>query len=146
MTLLKKAINNPDKKIGDRFVDSCITELKECTSLMNALTFLVEMDLNTAIDILEKQKKALKDKVYNEFNPQETKGTPIGFITLDKSTTCGLFDNWYGAGSMLEIECERDIKLPLHFIDRIDTDSRIQSVYGLSYECWGDTVKEKKIA
>ena len=83
--------------------------------------------------------------MYNEYNPQETKGAPLGYITLDKSTTCGLFDTWNGSGSMLEIECEKDIVLPLHFIDRIDTDSRIQSVYGLSYECWGNTVKEKKI-
>lgn len=146
LTLLKKAINNPDKKTGDKFVDSCITELENCCSLMNALTFLVEMDLNTAIDILEKQKQALEDKVYDEYNPQETKGAPLGYITLDKSTTCGLFDNWYGSGSMLEIECEKDIKLPLHFIDRIDTDKTIQSVYGLTSECWGDTVKEKKLA
>ena len=145
LTLLKKAIKNPDKKTGDRFVDSCITELEECSSHMNALTFLVEMDLNTAINIMEKQKSALKDKVYNEYNPQETKGAPLGYITFDSSVTCGLFDTWNGSGSMLDIQCEKDIKLPLHFIDRIDTDSRIQSVYGLTSECWGSSVKETKI-
>lgn len=146
LTLLKKAINHSEKKTGNHFVDSCITELEEATCHMTALTFLVEMDLNTAIDILEKQKKALKDKVYNEYHPNETKGAPLGYITLDESTSCGLFDTWNGGGSLLEIELEKDVKLPLHLIDRIDTDDRIQSVYGLSYECWGDTIKEQKIA
>lgn len=146
LTLLKKAIDNPEKETGDKFVDSCITELEEATCHMTALTFLVEMDLNTAIDILEKQREALKNKVYDEYRPNETKGAPLGFITLDKSTTCGLFDTWNGGGSLLEIELEKDVKLPLHLIDRIDTDDTIQRTYGLSYECWGDTIKEAKIA
>lgn len=146
LTLLKKAIDNPEKETESRFVNSCITELENATCNMCALTFLVQMDLNTAIDIIEKQKQALKDKVYNEYYPNEVKGTPLGYITLDKSTTCGLFDNWNGGGSMLEISCEKDIKLPLHLIDRIDTDDYIQKVYGLSYECWGNDIKEQKIA
>lgn len=146
LTLLKKAINNPEKKTDNYFVDSCITELEEATCHMTALTFLVQMDLNTAIHILEKQKEALKNKVYNEYHPNEVKGAPLGYITLDKSTTCGLFDNWNGGGSLLEISCEKDVKLPLHLIDRICTDDYIQKVYGLFYECWGDDIKEQKIA
>lgn len=146
LTLLKKAIDHPEKETGDKFVDSCITELEEATCHMTALTFLVEMDLNNAIDIIEKQREALKNKVYNEYHPNETKGAPLGFITLDAFTTCGLFDTWNGGGSMLEIELERDVKLPLHLIDRIDTDDTIQRTYGLSHECWGDNIKEVKIA
>ena len=146
LTLLKKAINHPEKKTGNSFVDSCITELENATCNMTALTFLVQMDLNTAIDILEKQKEALKNKVYNEYHPNEVKGAPLGYITLDKSTTCGLFDAWNGGGSLMEIELEKDVKLPLHLIDRIDMDDTIQRAYGLTYECWGDTIKEQKIA
>ena len=146
LTLLKKAIDHPEKKTGNRFVDSCITELEEATCHMTALTFLVQMDLNTAIDIIEKQKEALKNKVYNEYHPNETKGAPLGYITLSKDTTCGLFDTWNGGGSLMEIELEKDVKLPLHLIDRIDMDGTIQSAYGLSGDCWGDTIKEQKIA
>ena len=146
LTLLKKAIDHPEKKTGNRFVDSCITELEEATCNMCALTFLVQMDLNTAIDIIEKQKEALKNKVYNEYHPNETKGAPLGYITLDNSTTCGLFDTWNGGGSLLEIELEKDVKLPLHLIDRINTQDRMQHAYALCEECWGDTIKEVKVA
>ena len=146
LTLLKKAIANPEKKTESRFVNSCITELENATCHMTALTFLVQMDLNTAIDIIEKQKTALENKVYNEYHPNEVKGNPIGTVTLDSSTTCGLFDAWNGGGSVLEIELEKDVKLPLHLIDRINTDDYIQSVYGLCGDCWGDTIKEQKIA
>ena len=146
LTLLKKAIDNPERKTGNRFVDSCITELEEATCNMCALTFLVQMNLNTAIDIIEKQKEALKNKVYNEYHPNETKGAPLGYITLDNSTTCGLFDNWNGGGSLLEIALEKDVKLPLHLIDRINTQDRMQHAYALCEECWGDTIKEQKIA
>ena len=113
---------------------------------MTALTFLVQMDLNTAINIIEKQKEALKGKVYNEYHPNEVKGAPLGYITLSKDTTCGLFDTWNGGGSLMEIELEKDVKLPLHLIDRIDTDGTIQSAYGLCDDCWGDDIKEVKVA
>lgn len=146
LTLLKKAINNPEKKTDNRFVDSCITELEEATCHMTALTFLVQMDLNTAIDIIEKQREALQNKVYNEYHPNETKGAPLGYITLSKDTTCGLFDTWHGGGSLMEIALEKDVKLPLHLIDRINTDDFIQSAYGLCSECWGDDIKEVKVA
>lgn len=146
LTPLKKAIDRTEEKTGNHFVDSCITELEEATCHMTALTFLVQMDLNTAIDIIEKQREALKNKVYNEYHPNKTKGAPLGYITLSKDTTCGLFDTWNGGGSLMEIELERDVKLPLHLIDRINTDSTIQSVYGLCSECWGDDIKEVKVA
>lgn len=146
VTMLKKAIDRPEKKTGNRFVDSCITELEESTTHMTALTFLVQMDLNTAINILEKQREALKNKVYSEYHPNEVKGEPLGHITLDKSVTCGLFDTWNGGGSLMEIELEKDVKLPLHLIDRIETDDTIQRAYGLCESCWGDDIKDVKVA
>lgn len=146
LTLLKKAINYPEKKTDNRFVDSCITELEEATCHMCALTFLVQMNLNTAINIIEKQKEALKNKVYNEYHPNEVKGAPLGYITLGKDTSCGLFDTWNGGGSLLEIELEKDVKLPLHLIDRINTQDRMQHAYALCEECWGDDIKDVKVA
>ena len=146
LTLLKKAIEHPEKETESKFVNSCISELENATCYMTALTFLVQMDLNTAIDILEKQREALKNKVYNEYHPNEVKGLPLGYITLDSDVTCGLFDNWNGGGSNLDITLEKDVKLPLHLIDRIETDDYIQKVYGLCSSCWGNDIKEEKIA
>lgn len=143
--LLQKEITKSDHySNGDckesKFVSSCITELVNLPSYMGALTFLVEMNLQDAIKILQTLKD--NEKNYSWYNPQDTKDCPFGYVTLDKSTECGLYDRWNGSGSVLEIELERDVKIPLHFITSIDTDDDIQRVYGLCGSCWKDTVKE----
>lgn len=124
------------------FVASCITELVNLPTHMSALTFLVKMDLNTAVKILDTINEAERNKKFDIYHPLDTKGCPFGYLKLSKDTECGLFDAWQGSGSVLEIELEKDVKIPLHLIRHIYTDKLIQSVYGLCGDCWKETVLE----
>lgn len=145
--LLKKAIKESDHySNGDcsksKFVGSCITDLVNLPTHMGALTFLVEMSLSTALRILSTIKQHADNKDFDIYNPQNTKGFPFGYIVLDKNTETGIFDRWNGSGSPFEIELERDVKIPLHYINSISTDDLIQDVYGMCGSCWRDTIKE----
>ena len=99
-----------------------------------ALTFCVKMTLGQAI--------ALKEKM--ESNPN-------GSIVIDKNVTCGLFDPWQGGGSVLEIACEKDIKIPFENIWKFYIDEKrsnrydsIHNVYGTDDSIWGYCLKEIK--
>ena len=76
--------------------------------------------------------------------PENRTGTE--FITIKKNTDCGLFDTWDGAGGCLEVALEKDVILPLKFIDDIEIDDAcskgygIRDVYGVTSELWRDTV------
>jgi hypothetical protein len=80
------------------------------------------------------------------YDASERKGT--GYIILDKSVMCGLFSPWQGGGSVLEIELERDVKLPIKYIFDATVDGEkkygydVDEVYGLVGSCWSDVVKE----
>lgn len=149
LTLLKKEVVKSDKcHEGDceksKFVESCITELVNCCTHMAALTFLVRMPLKTAIELEEYRAKLLREKKFGRYSPQDCKKN-LGYIILNKSTVCGLYDDWNGSGSLLEIELEKDVKLPIQFLDGIYSDKRIQQVYGLTSECWKETIKDIKL-
>ena len=97
-----------------------------------ALTFCVKMTLGQAI--------ALKEKM---------KSNPNGSIVIDKRATCGLFDMWSGAGSILEIACEKDVEIPFENIWKFYIDEKrsrncnsIHNVYGTDSSLWRDCLKE----
>lgn len=99
-----------------------------------ALTFCVKMTLGQAI--------ALKEKM---------KSNPNGSIVIDKRATCGLFDMWSGAGSILEIACEKDVEIPFENIWKFYIDEKrsnrydsIHNVYGTTDAFWKDYLKEIK--
>lgn len=99
-----------------------------------ALTFCVKMTLGQAI--------ALKEKM---------KSNPNGSIVLDKNVTCGLFNPWDGAGSILDISCEKDVEIPFENIWKFYIDERrsrncdsIHNVYGTDSSLWKDYLKEIK--
>mgnify|MGYP006920939182 FL=1 len=99
-----------------------------------ALTFCVKMTLRQAIELKEKMKS-----------------NPNGSIVIDKRTTCGLFDMWSGAGSVLDIACEKDVEIPFtniwkFYIDERRTNScdSIHNVYGVTDALWKDYLKEIK--
>lgn len=149
LTLLKKEIAKSDKyHDGDceksKFVESSITELVNCCTHMAALTFLVRMPLKTAIELEEYRVNLLREKKFGRYSPQDCK-EDLGYIILDKSTMCGLYDDWNGGGSLLEIELEKDVKLPIQFLDGIYSDKKIQQVYGLTQGCWKETIKNIKL-
>ena len=70
----------------------------------------------------------------------------IRHVVLSKDTACGLYDNWSGAGSVLEIELEKDVVLPLKFISSAWPDGgrgySVANVYGICSSFWTDTVKQ----
>lgn len=129
---------------ADKFVVSAMHELANLSSHMGTMTFLVSMDLFTYFELLE----AIKDEqnLNKSYELEQRKG--IGYIVLDKSTMCGLFDTWQGGGSLLEVECEKDIVIPIRCIfDAVVDGTKIygwdvDSVYGLTGDCWDNTLKE----
>lgn len=115
------------------FLMSLVREVENETSGMNALTFLCTMTVGEWMDIQAEMRNPLRK----------------GALRLPKSVTCGLFDAWYGGGSVLEIELERDVALPLRIVHEITPDVclcryGIDEVYGLVGQAWGAEVKYKE--
>lgn len=128
----------------DKFVSSAISELANLPSHMATMTFLVEMSLFELFDL--KDLIQAERELNKSYDLEERKGT--GYIVLDKSTMCGLYDCWSGGGSLLEVECERDIKIPIKCIFDAVVDGTktrgydVNEVYGLVGSCWKPTLKE----
>lgn len=134
------------KASDDKFVESVVQELENISSHMSTLTFLVSMDLFELFDlkrVIETEQKDMPDK----YHPQNcnTKGT----IIISKDTMCGLFDPWQGGGSVLEIELDKDVVLPIKYIWKANIEKRggswnygIDEVYGLCSSAWSGKVKE----
>lgn len=103
---------------GDKFEKSCYDELLNCTTSINQLVFLRQMTLEELIT----------------WKRERTS------IAISKSTTCGLFDTWNGAGGLLGIELARDFRLPAKFIEDIIPDDSlcygIKNVYGTDETLW----------
>lgn len=148
--LLRKAVkdvNNDTYEGKDKFIDSCIQELENLTSHMGTLTFLVNMSLFEYFDLREamKSEKKLNDTYYLE--QRKGKGT----ITLSKNTMCGLFNPWSGSGSVLEIELDTDVVVPIKciWVAEIETGKSeygysVDDVYGLVGSAWKGMIKETK--
>jgi hypothetical protein len=131
---------------GSKFLKSVREEVLNASTSMNCLTFLVKMTFRDAIKLQERIKEDKKLKSDGSwYEPENRLGTD--FITIDKSVECGLFDTWNGSGSTLEIVLEKDIQLPLKYIDSIEVDScstrgyGVADVYGLDSSPWRDVIK-----
>lgn len=122
-----------------KFLKSVLQEVENTSTHMNALTFLVKMTLKEWFKLHD----AIKQE--DQHHPKRSKGR--GFVMLDKTTTCGLYDPWGGAGSVLEIQLERDVRLPIRFIDSAWPDGArgysVTEIYGLCSSAWtDDAIKE----
>lgn len=143
-----KAYYSTEREINkDKFIESCIQELENLPSSIGTITFLVEMPLFKLFDLIELQKAEYDE--CGKYDPNLNKKSK-SYFTLDKNTMCGLYDSWCGGGSVLEIELDKDVNVPIKYavfaVDglkmyRYDVDE----VYGLVGDCWGDTLKEIKI-
>ena len=141
--LLVKAIKG--KQTDDKFVNSCIQELENLPSHMATLTFLVNMKLFDYFDLREAMES--EKELNKSYILEERKGT--GTITISKDTMCGLFDVWSGGGSILEIELDKDVVLPIKCIWKAEIETgksqygySVDSVYGLVGSAWDGEVKE----
>lgn len=136
-----KAMREGDIANPKGFLQTCRQELANLTSHMSTLTFLAEMTLEQIIELNELIK--LQDR--NGIHYDATKNPYCGYIVIDKSAETGLYDPWLGGGSTLEIELEKDVKLPIKYIRSALPDGgdgySIESVYCLNHSCWRDVVK-----
>lgn len=112
-------------------------------SHMATLTFMVRMTVRQLAEI----NKLVRLQDRNGHFYDAKKNPYCGYIVLDKSTPCGLFDSWSGGGSVLEIQLERDVRIPAKFIWRAVPDGAgpgysIGSVYGMCESVWQDTLKK----
>lgn len=116
------------EKQPDKFVESVIQELENLSTAMATLTFLTKMSLFDYFNLREKMKES-------------------GYIIISKDTMCGLFDSWNGSGSVLEIELDKDVKIPTEMIwDACIEGTKqhgydIDEVYGLISSAWHGEVK-----
>lgn len=130
---LVEILKNGDIAEPKSFLETVLQEVANGYGC-EALTFCVKMTLGQAI--------ALKEKM--ESNPN-------GSIVLDKRVECGLFDPREGGGSVLEIDCEKDVEIPFENIWKFYIDERrsrnydsIHNVYGTDSSLWRDCLKEIK--
>lgn len=141
--LLVRAIKG--NQTDDKFVNSCINELENLPSHMATLTFLVNMKLFDYFDLreaMESEKELNKSYILED---RKGKGT----ITISKDTMCGLFDVWSGGGSVLEIELDKDVVLPIKCIWKAEIETgkseygySVDNVYGLVGSAWDGVIKE----
>lgn len=126
---LRKAVGRymKGKKVGkDKFIRSCLQEYANLPSHMGTLTFLLDMSVSELIKVREAQVNKSK-----------------GYIEVGKNCMCGLFNDWDGAGSVLEIELDHSIKIPIDMIHKIQFEGSreeyhytVDEVYGLIGSCW----------
>lgn len=129
---LEKAVNDMEFN-GSKFLSSMYDEVLNCMSSMNALSFFVKATLGELIDFKEN-----KDEIES--------------ITVKKNTNCGLADYWCGSGSILGIELEKDVEIPVRFIDSFTIDGGrgsygIDSIYGMIGSFWNGeyTINKKSL-
>lgn len=112
-----------DKKSENVFLNSIRTEVVNVSTHMNALVFMVQMDLETLIGI-------------NEALQNHTQG----FLKIPKNACTGLYDPWNGGGSILGIELEQDVLIHFDFVRSALPDGgdgySISSVYGMCLSAW----------
>ncbi len=112
----KKAIKNPGS-IESKFLKSIFEESNNVTTHMNQLVFFVRMSLGEYIDLKE--------------DPRE--------FVVSRNTRCGLVDFWNGAGSILDIQLEKNVLIPAKKLTmHIDgaVGHSVGEIYGLLNSFW----------
>lgn len=143
-TQFRNAMNDGDSSNPHGFLESMRQELANLPSHMSTLTFLVKMTLRDLIEL----NRLIRLQDRNGHFYDATKNPYCGYIILAKETETGLFDPWSGGGSVLEIELEKDVRIPIRFIRSALPDVKrrfeysVGDVYGLCESAWRDTVKE----
>lgn len=121
---LWEALQQGDMADAHNFLESVRVEVANASSHMNALVFLVELTLEQLID--------LKQHVDNAVDGE--------YLVVDKRVMTGLYDPWCGGGSVLEIQLEKDVKIPFKFIRSMIPDGGdgygIANVYGMCESAW----------
>jgi hypothetical protein len=119
-----------DFPTGSRFIETAVEELYNMPSYMGTLTFLVKVKLSEAI------------KIQSAINNGQG-----GYIVVGKTASCGLYDPCNGGGSLLGVELEKDVRIPVNFISLSVDGCRMNGydvgdVYGLCESEWKEALKQ----
>lgn len=135
---LGRMLNDPDYKMESRFMKSLHAELMNTSSQYNTLTVLVRLRLVDLLYINRLYKKGSKEE-----------------ITIGKGATIGLVDFVFGGGSVLNIELEKDLIIPVRYIEecipddglrkRGAFDCSVDGIYGLVGSAWKECLGELPI-
>lgn len=129
---LWNALQQGDMSDPKGFLESVRVEVANETGHMNILVFLVELSLEQLIELQE-----------HISSPEKRNG----YLVVDRKTITGLYDPWYGGGSVLGIDLEKDVKIPFKYIRSVLPDGGdgygIGNIYGMCDSAWryGDVKK-----
>ena len=142
-TELNKALREGDIKDPHGFLESMRQEVINHGSHMAILTFLARMTLEEIFELNELLK--LQDRNGKKYAAEER--PYCGYILIDKKAECGLHDPWGGGGSILELQLEKDVRLPIRFIRSATVDGgdghSIRNVYGTDSSIYREDVVKK---
>ena len=142
-TELNKALRKGDIKDPHGFLESMRQEVINHGSHMAILTFLARMTLEEIFELNELLK--LQDRNGHFYDAE--KRPYCGYILIDKKAECGLYDPWGGGGSILELQLEKDVRLPIRFIRSATVDGgdgcSIRNVYGTDSSIYREDVVKK---
>lgn len=143
-TQLQKALAEGDLRDPHGFLETMRQELANLPSHMSVVVFLVQMSLGDLINL--NAGIALQERNGRFYDSR--KYPYCGYVILDKQTPVGLYDPWSGSGSVLEIELEKDVRLPIKFIrsalpDGADGECSIRRVYGVNETLWKEDMVKK---
>jgi len=143
---LQDEIKNRDLEVKNKFVKSAIQEWENLSSHMGTMTFLVTMPLYDFFELKRRvngeRDKRRDNRSYAVSTEEDLKIETKESITIDKSVMCGLYGPWNGAGSLLNIECEKDVEIPLNILFDVSMDGEktygydVNEVYGLCGDAW----------
>lgn len=142
---LEHALDEGDIANPNGFLETVRQEVANETSGLNCLTFLVKMTLKDLIKLNELHDISTPNgmKIYDaDARPD------CGTIKISKEAEPGLYDPWNGAGSVFEIQLEKDIELPIKYIRSCLPDAHfrwsVKSVYAIPSSGWKDVITEIK--
>ena len=146
---LRDELDKGDMRDPKGFLESMRVELANLPSRNGLLVFLVKMKLDDLFT-LNKMMKMQEPEGKHIFDARER--PDCGKLVIGKECTCGLFDPFDGGGSVLEIQLENEVALPIRFVrcaypDKV-TPRRmpgrwsISDVYAMSASAWKDCLIE----
>lgn len=122
------------KDEDNSFAKAIVNEMvNNSSAAMSELTALIELsgeDILTFFDMLENQEC---------------------YLVFDKNTYIGIFNEWSGAGGLLEFQMDKPFVVPVSMVRDIQIEGAknynysVDQVYGLIGSCWKDTLSYTNI-
>ena len=112
------------------FIKSVVNEIVNNPSeALSELCALVKLDGNQYLELLDAVDKGEQ------------------FLTFKKDTMIGLFNDWSGGGSLLEVELDKPFVVPVSMVRNVQVEGSrdkygytVDEVYGLIGSCWKDNL------